>query len=140
MAVVDEIGRMRYQQLVFDMMMLGLRLGDKPRALIATTAKPTLVMKKLVAMEGLRIATGSTYDNAQHLSAAFLKRVRELYEGTRIGRQELNGEMLLDPENALFKDGWLTHEETPDDAIEQATVGVDPSGAPAMSGSLSRPS
>lgn len=42
LAVIDEIGRMRYQQAVFDNMMLGLRLGDKPRVLLATTPRTRL--------------------------------------------------------------------------------------------------
>src|SRR5262249_11306823 len=67
------------------------------------------------------------YDNAQHLSENFLKKVRELYEGTRLGRQELQGAMILDPQNALFKDDWLIHDEVAEDLIEQVTVGVDPS-------------
>src|SRR5215470_2811712 len=102
MVIVDEIARMRYQQSVFDTMMLGLRLGDRPRVLIATTPRTTPFMKRLVMMDDVRITTGSTYDNAQHLSAGFLKKVRELYEGTRLGRQELQGAMILDPMNALF--------------------------------------
>src|SRR5215469_10953431 len=68
MVIVDEIARMRYQQSVFDTMMLGLRLGDRPRVLIATTPRTTPFMKKLVAMDDVRITTGSTYDNAAHLS------------------------------------------------------------------------
>src|SRR6516164_9404746 len=128
LAVIDEIGRMRYQQAVFDNMMLGLRLGDRPRVLLATTPRTTPFMKKLVAMDDIRITTGSTYDNAAHLSADFLKKVRELYEGTRLGRQELQGAMILDSQNALFKDDWLIHNDVPEDIIEQVTVGVDPSG------------
>jgi phage terminase large subunit-like protein len=128
LCVIDEIGRMRYQQAVFDNMMLGLRLGDRPRVLIATTPRTTPFMKKLIAMTGVSITTGSTYDNVAHLSAEFLKKVRELYEGTRLGRQELQGAMILDPQNALFKDDWLIHHDVPEDLIEQVTVGVDPSG------------
>jgi len=108
--------------------MLGLRLGDLPRVLVATTPRPTPFMKKLVAMSDLRITTGSTYDNAANLSPAFIQRIRELYEGTRLGRQELHGAMILDPPNALFKDEWLQHDDVAEDEIEQATVGVDPSG------------
>jgi phage terminase large subunit-like protein len=85
-------------------------------------------MKRLVAMDDIRITTGSTFDNAEHLSAGFLKKVRELYEGTRLGRQELQGAMILDPQNALFKDDWLIRDEVAEDLIEQVTVGVDPSG------------
>lgn len=85
-------------------------------------------MKRLVAMDDVRITYGSTYDNAEHLSADFLKKVRELYEGARLGRQELQGAMILDPLNALFKGNWLVHNEVPEDIIEQVTVGVEPSG------------
>ena len=73
MMVIDEIARMRYQQAVFDNAMLGLRLGDKPRLLVSTTPRPTAFMKKLVAMAGISITTGTTYDNARHLSPDFLK-------------------------------------------------------------------
>jgi phage terminase large subunit-like protein len=128
LCLIDEIARMRHQSQVFDNAMLGLRLGGKPRLLLATTPKPSLFMKKLVAMKDIRITTGSTYDNAAHLSASFLAKIRELYEGTRVGRQELLGTMLLDPQNALFKDDWLIHSDVPAETIEQATVGVDPSG------------
>jgi phage terminase large subunit-like protein len=78
MVIVDEIARMRYQQSVFDTMMLGLRLGDRPRVIIATTPRTTPFMKRLVAMDDIRITTGSTYDNARHLAAGFLQKVREL--------------------------------------------------------------
>jgi len=128
LCIIDEIGRMRYQQAVFDMAMMGLRLGPMPRMMMATTPKTTPFMKKLVTMDDIRITTGSTYDNAQHLSPNYLKKIRELYEGTRLGRQELQGAMILDPQNALFKDDWLIVEDVPEDLIEQVTVGVDPSG------------
>ena len=78
--------------------------------------------------QNTRITSGTTYDNAAHLSASFLRKIRELYEGTRLGRQELLGGMILDPGNALFKDEWLRHEPIPEGEIEQVTVGVDPSG------------
>ena len=128
MAIVDEIARMRYQAEVWDMMMLGLRLGDMPRVLIATTPRPTPFMKRLMKMADIRITTGSTFDNAANLSPAFIQKITDLYEGTRLGRQELHGAMLLDPPNALFKDEWLQRADVSEDDIEQVTVGVDPSG------------
>jgi hypothetical protein len=57
LCVIDEIARMRYQQAVFDTMMLGLRLGDRPRALVATTPRTTPFMKRLVAMDDIRITS-----------------------------------------------------------------------------------
>jgi phage terminase large subunit-like protein len=128
LALIDEIGRMRLQAEVFDQANMGLRLGPAPRMLIATTPRPTPFIKKLVKQDRLVITTGSTFDNEAHLSPAFLRRIRDLYEGTRIGRQELNGALLLDPENALFKDDWIIRNPVPEEMIEQASVGVDPSG------------
>ncbi|MBV9530825.1 MAG: DNA-packaging protein [Bradyrhizobium sp.] len=128
LVVCDEIARMRYQQEVFDNAMFGLRLGDRPRIFLATTPRTTLFMKRLLAMKGVTLTTGSTYDNDEHLPPEFLAKIREFYEGTRLGRQELQGAMILEPENALFKDDWLVHHEVPEDLIEQVTVGVDPSG------------
>jgi phage terminase large subunit-like protein len=125
---IDEIGRMRQQAEVYDQANMGLRLGPAPRMLIATTPRPTPFIKKLVKQDRLVITTGSTFDNEAHLSPAFLRRIRDLYEGTRIGRQELNGALLLDPENALFKDDWIIRDPVPEEMIEQASVGVDPSG------------
>jgi phage terminase large subunit-like protein len=125
---IDEIGRMRQQAEVYDQANMGLRLGPAPRMLIATTPRSTPFIKKLVKQDRLVITTGSTFDNEAHLSPAFLRRIRDLYEGTRIGRQELNGALLLDPENALFKDDWIIRDPVPEEMIEQASVGVDPSG------------
>jgi phage terminase large subunit-like protein len=119
---------MRLQAEVYDQANMGLRLGPAPRMLIATTPRPTLFIKKLVKQDRLVITTGSTFDNEARLSPAFLRRIRDLYEGTRIGRQELNGALLLDPENALFKDDWIIRDPVPEEMIEQASVGVDPSG------------
>jgi phage terminase large subunit-like protein len=124
---IDELAKMRYAEAVFDNAMLGLRLGDKPRMLITTTPRPTAFMKKLVKMENVSITTSSTFANT-HLSADFLKRVREQYEGTRRGLQELHGSMLLEPADALFEEAWLVHDDVKEDLIEQVTVGVDPSG------------
>jgi phage terminase large subunit-like protein len=128
LALIDELARMQYQQAAFDMTMMGLRLGEKPRLMIATTPRPTRLMKRLVSMDGISITTSSTFDNAANLAPSFISKIRDLYEGTRLGRQELYGAMLLDPPNALFKDEWLIHHDVPEDLIEQVTVGVDPSG------------
>lgn len=128
LVVIDEIARMRHAQAVFDQAQFGCRLGDKPRTLIATTPRSTPFMKRLVQMDGVSITTGSTYDNARHLSPTFLKRIRDLYENTRLGRQELTGMMIVDPEFALFKDDWLIHDDVNEELIEQVSIGVDPSG------------
>jgi predicted phage terminase large subunit-like protein len=78
----------------------GLRLGDLPQVVFTGTPKPTRLVKELVARcetEGTWIETrGSTYDNLDNLALAFRQEVVSLYEGSRLGRQELLGEMLED--------------------------------------------
>jgi phage terminase large subunit-like protein len=131
---IDEVARMAYGKDVFDMAMMGLRLGAMPRLFIATTPRPTPLMKNLVKMDGIAITRGSTWDNAAHLAPSFLTKIRELYEGTRLGRQELEGSLLLEPPNALFKDEWLRRDDVPEESIEQVSIGVDPSGGADMTG------
>lgn len=97
---------MRYAQDVFDNAMFGLGLGEKPRLIVTTTPRPTGFMKQFVRTPGVSITTSSTFANT-HLSADFLKRIREQYEGERRGLQELQGAMLLDPVDALFEEAWL---------------------------------
>lgn len=83
----------------WDMMMFGLRLGPKPRALWTTTPKPVPIVRKLTVPQPERvIIRGSTFDNKANLPDSFFKAL-EAYEGTKIGRQELYGE-LIDPEES----------------------------------------
>src|SRR5262249_49813141 len=72
--------------------------------------------------------------NAANLSADFLTRIREAYQNSRAWLQEIQGEMILEPEDALFKSKWLVHHDVPQEMIEQVTVGVDPSGGGDMIG------
>ncbi len=73
-----------------------------PRALFATTPKPNKAMKALVRREGLKLVTGRTADNLRNLASTFKDAVMSHYEGTRTGRQELDGELLGDVEGALL--------------------------------------
>lgn len=83
----------------WDMMMFGLRLGPKPRALWTTTPKPVSIVRRLTTPQPERITIrGSTFDNKANLPDSFFKAL-EAYEGTKIGRQELYGE-LIDPEES----------------------------------------
>jgi predicted phage terminase large subunit-like protein len=83
----------------WDMMMFGLRLGPKPRALWTTTPKPVAIVRTLTTPRpGRVIVRGSTFDNRANLPDSFFKAL-EAYEGTKIGRQELYGE-LIDPEES----------------------------------------
>ena len=92
----DELAAWQYDE-VFDMLMMGLRLGPRPQVLWTTTPKPKDLVRRLVAKKkGRVIVTGSTYDNKANLPDSFFDQLAQ-YEGTTLGRQELFGE-LIDPE------------------------------------------
>ena len=76
-----------------------------PRIAIGTTPRPTELIKELVARKDVHVTKGSTWDNAQNLPEGFLQQLRDRYEGTRLGRQEIDAEILLDTPGA---GGWFT--------------------------------
>jgi phage terminase large subunit-like protein len=143
LAWADEAAKWKYPQETWDMLQFGMRIGDNPRQLVTTTPKPIPLVRALLDREGkgVVVTKGSTYDNAANLAAPFLRQMRERYEGTRLGRQELRAEMLDDVPGALWTRTVLDR-RTPSNPLgaglgfEQAlpdlsrvVVGVDPSGS-----------
>lgn len=113
----------------FDQMLLGLRLGDAPQAVLTTTPRTTPMMRKIVKMPGVVITRGRTFDNAENLPEATLAFYRERYEGTRLGRQELEAELLEDVQGALWSAADIDKHRlrgAPD--LKRIVVAVDPSG------------
>lgn len=104
LAWCDELAAWTYASDCWNMLMLGLRLGKHPRCLVTTTPRPIRILKELIAREGADVVVtrGSTFENAENLAAPFLLAVRARYEGTRLGRQELNAEILDDLPGALW--------------------------------------
>jgi len=102
--VADELAAWRYPE-AWDQAMFSLRVGEHPRAVIATTPRPTTLIRDLLKREGqdVVVSRGSTYDNRANLAAPFLTDIVRKYEGTRLGRQELDGELLDDAPGALWK-------------------------------------
>jgi len=86
----------------WDQAQFGLRLGANPRIAIGTTPRPTPLVKELVARPDVHVTKGSTWDNAANLPSGFLQQLRDRYEGTRLGRQEIDAEILLDVPGALW--------------------------------------
>jgi phage terminase large subunit-like protein len=99
----DELAAWRYPE-AWDMLMLGLRLGDDPRAVVTTTPRPVRLVRELLARAGgdVAVTRGSTFDNAANLAPAFLDQIVRRYQGTRLGRQELEAELLEDVPGALW--------------------------------------
>lgn len=98
----DEVCAWANQRDTWDMAMFGLRLGKNPRTCITTTPKPGALLRELVADPRTAVTRGTTFDNAANLAPSFLQAVRDKYEGTRLGRQELNAEILDDVAGALW--------------------------------------
>src|SRR5207253_4451056 len=98
----DELAKWRRAEDVFDMLQFGLRLGLRPRQLITTTPRPSALIKRLIADARTAVTRAATHANADNLSPAFLTDVVQRYEGTRLGRQEIDGEILEDRTDALW--------------------------------------
>ncbi len=125
----DELAKWRHARETWDMLQFGLRLGDMPRALVTTTPRPVPVLKEILRDPTTVVTRGSTFDNSANLAASFLGRIRAKYEGTRLGRQELNAEMLDDLPGALWTREMVDTalvKAAPD--LKRVVVAIDPSG------------
>lgn len=98
----DEIGAWRYAEAAWDMAMFGLRLGADPRACVTTTPRPTALVKRLLRHPATVVTRSTTYANRANLAPQFFTDIITQYEGTRLGRQELQGELLEDTPGALW--------------------------------------
>ena len=110
-------------------LMLGLRLGATPRCVVTTTPKPNALTRVILDRISTVVTRGSTYDNLGNLAPSFRQQVLATYEGTRIGRQELLGELLDDVEGALWTITTLDEarvQVAPD--LRRIVVAIDPSG------------
>lgn len=102
LAWADELAKWRYAQATWDQAQFGMRLGLHPRQIVTTTPRPIPLIKALMRDPNCVVTRGSTFDNVSNLAAPFLQRIRDRYEGTRLGRQELNAEILDDVPGALW--------------------------------------
>jgi len=122
----DELASWRYRE-TFDNLMMALRLGHNPKCIITTTPRPTKLIKELAKRSDTEVISGSTFENIDNLAPSAIAMLKERYEGTRIGRQELFAEILEDVEGALFN-GQLIEDnrvrDIPD--LERIVVAIDP--------------
>lgn len=123
----DEIAAWRHP-VAWDQAMLGLRLGSDPRCVATTTPRPIRLVRDLVASPTTAITRGSTYENRENLAGAFLAQIITRYEGTRLGRQELNGEMLDDVPGALWQRAMFDERRTAP-PLRRVVVAIDPAAS-----------
>lgn len=131
----DELCKWRYAQEAWDNLQFGLRLGDHPRQIVTTTPRPMQLLKDIILRSDTVITKGHTRENLANLAPPFVKAVIEKYEGTRIGRQELNAELLDDVPGALWTRSLLDRQrvrpQSPEHPIilpdfQRVVVAVDP--------------
>ena len=124
----DELAKWRRGEAAWDNLMLGMRLGEKPRVLVTTTPRVNAAMRRVLAAPGLEETWGRTRDNVW-LPENFVAAMLESYGATRLGRQELDGEMLEDVEGALWTRALVERCRTGMDDIGKlvrVVIGVDP--------------
>lgn len=139
----DELAKWAYARDAWDQLQFGLRLGTEPRSLVTTTPRPIPVLREILAEPGTIVTKGNTMDNRANLSSRFVERIHKKYAGTRLGRQELEAEMLDDLPGALWLRnyfdpvdgsklrGRVNHDQMP--AMQRVVVAVDPSGTAGQS-------
>jgi len=126
----DELAKWKNPDATFDMLQFALRLGPRPRQLVTTTPRPIALIKRLLVDPRTAVTRAATQANAAFLSPAFLDEVIGRYAGTRLGRQEIDGEIIEDRADALWSrmqlDALRVAQAPP---LARIVVGVDPPGA-----------
>lgn len=126
-AWVDELAKYRYARETWDMLQFTMRAGNDPKVFVTTTPRPIQIIKDLIADKSTIVTRGSTFDNASNLAPQFLKNLKARYEGTRLGRQELNAEVLGDLPGALWSMATLdSYRLQSEPKMGRIVVSVDP--------------
>jgi predicted phage terminase large subunit-like protein len=127
-AWADEIAKWRHEA-AWDNLMLGLRLGSDPRCVATTTPKPRAWLSRLIADPATRVTRGATHENTDNLAPGFLDQILARYGGTRLGRQEIDGEYLVDLPGALWNRSGLERARATSGGpppLVRTVVAVDP--------------
>ncbi len=123
----DEIAKWRYADAAFDMLQFGLRQGSQPRQMMTTTPRPTALLKRLMADPANVVTHAPTRANAFNLAPTFLQSVMARYAGTRLGRQELDGDIVEDrPEARWSRAGNEACRVDAAPPLRRVVVAVDP--------------
>ena len=124
----DELAAWQYDD-TWNQFQFGLRLGEHPQTVITTTPRPTKLIKSLLKSDSTVVTRGSSFDNAENLSESALLEMQNRYANTRLGRQELFGEVLDDNPGALWtraiiESARIKSEQLP--SLIRVVVGIDP--------------
>lgn len=135
LAWCDELAKWKRAEHCWDMLQFALRLGTSPKQVVTTTPRQVPIIQNLLQDPRTRTSRAKTEDNAAHLAPNFLNSIVSKYKDTRLGRQELNGEILYDRPDALWqREPIEAHRSQDIPVLERIVVAVDP---PVTSGARS---
>jgi len=123
----DELAKWPNLQETWDMLQLGLRLGSRPRQVVTTTPRPLRLIKRLLEDPDVAVSRATMRANRFNLAQSFIASVEQAYGGTRLGRQELCGEIVEESADALWSRELLDScRELKAPALTRLVVAVDP--------------
>jgi phage terminase large subunit-like protein len=123
----DEFAKWTDAQNALDMLLMSMRLGSNPRLVLTSTPRNIAALKKLLEDENVIRTHSTTADNEANLASGFLALMQRRYAGTRLGRQELEAELIEDNESALWRRDWIERTRLPAaPALSRVVIGVDP--------------
>jgi predicted phage terminase large subunit-like protein len=123
----DELAKWPSGKDCWSNLQLGLRLGDDPRQVVTTTPRPTRLLREIMGRENTVLTRSSSYDNRPNLADAFFAEITAVYEGTALGRQELDGELIEDRSGALWTRAMVEEARGPRPSVlRRIVIAVDP--------------
>ncbi len=123
----DELGKWKHAQETWDMLQFGLRLGENPKQIVTTTPKPIALLKALMNDSAVLVNRMRTVENNANLAQSFLAHMGKLYGGTRLGRQELDGELIEERRDALWSRQMMEEIYRADvPEMQRIVVAIDP--------------
>ena len=125
----DELAKYRYAEETWDMLQFALRIGTNPRQLVTTTPRPIPILKRIMARPDTYVTRGSLSENRGNLAASYVKAIVNTYAGSRLGRQEIDGEVIDDVEGALWNRALIEKCRVVDPGREfwrKTYIGLDP--------------
>lgn len=126
-AWADEIAKWDRGEAAWTNLLMGLRLGIRPRVVATTTPRPIPLIRRLAADPSTVVTRGATMENSANLSPRFLAEMRRLFDGTRLGRQELYGDLLDDTPGALWTPAAIdAGRAAAPPRLDRIVVAVDP--------------
>lgn len=124
---LDEFCKYPDPQGALDMALMCLRLGNDPRMAITTTPRAIESLKALMSAPDVTVTRSTTLANAANLAPGFFETMQRRFAGSRLGRQELDAEVIEDNDAALWRRSWIdAHRVRCAPQLGHIVVAVDP--------------